>query len=209
MTFRQLIDEYAVSAAVYGIVAGISAIAEWATFFEKFLIDRTAVECVEPDLTNQAILRGLGLKVAGSTGELGNNRYCLAYSINVLEHLEELEWYLGELNRVLHPGGVLFVFYPLLMFSGHLSIMRWGMLGDSHAKCWSPPSCRQTLRWCRCDTLTHLDSLLPLPFACSKNLVCSSTRPVPWGFTTEEFSQLAGSVTAYLEASLVKTYIVF
>jgi hypothetical protein len=54
-----------------------------------------------------------------------------------------------------------------------------------------------------------LDSLLPLPFACSKNLVCSSTRPVPWGFTTEEFSQLAGSVTAYLEASLVKTYIVF
>jgi putative flippase GtrA len=73
-------------------------------FAEKFLIDGTAV-CVEPDLTNQAILRGLGLKVAGSIGELGNNRYCLAYSINVLEHLEQLEWYLGELNRVLRPGG--------------------------------------------------------------------------------------------------------
>lgn len=81
-------------------------------FAEKFLTDGAAVECVEPDVANQAILRALGLKVAGTIAELDNNRYCLAYSINVLEHLQELDWYLGELNRVLRPGGTLFVFVP-------------------------------------------------------------------------------------------------
>ena len=83
-------------------------------FAEKFLSDGTAVECVEPDVVNQGILRRLGLKVAGSIGELANNRYCLAYSINVLEHVQELDWYLAELNRVLRPGGILFVFVPAL-----------------------------------------------------------------------------------------------
>jgi hypothetical protein len=31
MNFRKLVDQYAVGAAVYGVVEGISAITEWAT----------------------------------------------------------------------------------------------------------------------------------------------------------------------------------
>ena len=41
MHFRKLIDRYAVSAAVYAIVAGISAIIEWSTFF-------VAIEALNP-----------------------------------------------------------------------------------------------------------------------------------------------------------------
>jgi SAM-dependent methyltransferase len=81
-------------------------------FVEKFLRDGATVECVEPDAANQASLRALGPIVVPDIGALTGERYAFAYSINVLEHLHELKHYLGELHRVLRPGGRLFVFVP-------------------------------------------------------------------------------------------------
>jgi SAM-dependent methyltransferase len=83
-------------------------------FAEKFLRDGIAVDCVEPDPAAQAKLRELGLAVVADIGAITSDRYCVAYSINVLEHLHQLDRYLAELHRVLRPGGTLFVFVPAL-----------------------------------------------------------------------------------------------
>jgi SAM-dependent methyltransferase len=81
-------------------------------FAEKFLHDGVVVDCVEPDAGNQASLRELGLTVAADIAAVTSDRYCVVYSINVLEHLAQLDWYLAELHRALRPGGALFVFVP-------------------------------------------------------------------------------------------------
>ena len=81
-------------------------------FVEQFLWDSMMVECVEPDPFNQAALRALGVRVMGSLNEIVTAQYEFVYTINVLEHLAELDHYLAELNRVLRPNGRLFVFVP-------------------------------------------------------------------------------------------------
>jgi putative flippase GtrA/SAM-dependent methyltransferase len=81
-------------------------------FAERFLRDGVEVECVEPDYTNQAALRERVRTVFPEVEPLASDRYAFAYTINVLEHLHELDHYLAELYRVLRPGGCLFVFVP-------------------------------------------------------------------------------------------------
>ena len=81
-------------------------------FAEKFLRDGIVVDCVERDFANQASLRELGLSVVPDIGAATSECYWAAYSINVLEHLHQLDRYLAELHRVLRPGGTLFVFVP-------------------------------------------------------------------------------------------------
>jgi putative flippase GtrA/SAM-dependent methyltransferase len=81
-------------------------------FAERFLRDGVDVECVEPDCANQAALRDRVRTVVADVGPLASDRYTFAYTINVLEHLHELDRYLAELYRVLRPGGCLFVFVP-------------------------------------------------------------------------------------------------
>ena len=82
------------------------------TFVERFLRDGLAVECVEPDVANQSALRALVPMVASDTRRLTSEHYAFVYTINVLEHLRELDHYLAELYRVLRSGGRLFVFVP-------------------------------------------------------------------------------------------------
>jgi putative flippase GtrA/SAM-dependent methyltransferase len=81
-------------------------------FVERFTRDGVEVECVEPDSTNQAALRDRRCTVVSDVRSLASDRYAFAYTINVLEHLHELDHYLAELYRVLRPGERLFVFVP-------------------------------------------------------------------------------------------------
>jgi putative flippase GtrA/SAM-dependent methyltransferase len=81
-------------------------------FAERFLRDGVEVECVEPDCTNQAALRDRMRTVFSDVRQLASDRYAFAYTINVLEHLHDLDHHLAELYRVLRPGGCLFVFVP-------------------------------------------------------------------------------------------------
>jgi putative flippase GtrA/SAM-dependent methyltransferase len=81
-------------------------------FVKRFLRDGTAVDCVEPDTANQSALRVLVPVVAPDIGTLEADHYAFVYTINVLEHLRELDHYLAELYRVLRQGGRLFVFVP-------------------------------------------------------------------------------------------------
>ena len=82
------------------------------TFVERFQRDGATVECVEPDADNRAALRAFGASVFADIGELTAGRYPFVYTINVLEHLHDLDHYVDEIYRVLRPGGRLFVFVP-------------------------------------------------------------------------------------------------
>jgi len=79
---------------------------------EKFKRAGFALDCVEPDAANQGALRGIGLAVFPDIESRASDRYRFVYTINVLEHLHELDRSLAELYRVLAPGGRLFVFVP-------------------------------------------------------------------------------------------------
>lgn len=81
-------------------------------FAEKFLQQGVLVECIEPDPANQAALRARALTVVSDVRALATERYSLIYTINVLEHLHDLDHDLAELYRVTRPGGRLFVFVP-------------------------------------------------------------------------------------------------
>ena len=43
---------------------------------------------------------------------LPDAHFSFAYTINVLEHLQDVDYYLHQLYRVLRPNGLLFVFVP-------------------------------------------------------------------------------------------------
>ena len=81
-------------------------------FTEYFLHDGIRVECVEPDAKNIDALCALGVKVAASITLLPNTHFGFAYTINVLEHLHDVGYYLGQLHRVLRQNGLPFVFVP-------------------------------------------------------------------------------------------------
>jgi SAM-dependent methyltransferase len=81
-------------------------------FAERFLRDGIAVDCVEPDKANQVALTARGHDVVSDIAALASEHYAFAYTINVLEHIRELDHYLAELHRVLRQGATLFVFVP-------------------------------------------------------------------------------------------------
>lgn len=81
-------------------------------FVERFRRDGYTVDAVEPDRANVARLSGLADRVVEDVAMLDSATYAFAYTVNVLEHLENLEGFVGHLHRVLEPGGRLFVFVP-------------------------------------------------------------------------------------------------
>ena len=81
-------------------------------FAERFLRDGSRIDCVEPDPDNRRALAALGLSPVATVAGLPGNGYDFVYTINVLEHLGDLDRHVADLQRVLAPGGRLFVFVP-------------------------------------------------------------------------------------------------
>ena len=82
------------------------------TFAERLLREGRKIDCVEPDITNQRSLASIGLSPVADIAALDGNHYDFIYTINVLEHLSELDRGVAELHRVLRPSGRLFAFVP-------------------------------------------------------------------------------------------------
>ena len=81
-------------------------------FIEHFLHDGIRAECVESDAENIDALCALGVKVTSDISLLPDTHFGFAYTISVLEHLHDVDYYLCQLHRVLRQNGVLFVFVP-------------------------------------------------------------------------------------------------
>jgi SAM-dependent methyltransferase len=81
-------------------------------FVKQFRAQGADVDCVEIDEGLRAGLRQLGGRTYGDIREVASGTYDFIYSVNVLEHITDLESEVKELRRVLKPGGVLFVFVP-------------------------------------------------------------------------------------------------
>jgi SAM-dependent methyltransferase len=81
-------------------------------FLEKFHAIGVAVDAVEPD----SDLRSLAQKFAGTVWSdirhVPNASFDFAYTVNVLEHILELDEACAHLTRVLKPNGKLFVLVP-------------------------------------------------------------------------------------------------
>ena len=70
------------------------------------------VICVEPDNSLRAELARSGLEVASSLDEVAPGSLDYAYSLNVLEHIEDDHNAVLDLYRCLRPGGRLLLYVP-------------------------------------------------------------------------------------------------
>jgi SAM-dependent methyltransferase len=81
-------------------------------FLEKFDAVGVTVDAVERDSTLQAMLRPLAGTVWSDIHDVPNESCDFVYTVNVLEHIVELEDTCANLFRVLKPDRKLFVFVP-------------------------------------------------------------------------------------------------
>jgi len=70
------------------------------------------VLCMEPDDTLRAELAASGLDVAASLEEIPDGSVDYAYTLNVLEHIEDDRKAISDLYRCLKPGGRFLVYVP-------------------------------------------------------------------------------------------------
>ena len=70
------------------------------------------VLCMEPDDTLRAELADSGLDVAASLEEIPDGSVDYAYTLNVLEHIEDDRKAIADLYRCLKPGGRILVYVP-------------------------------------------------------------------------------------------------
>ena len=70
------------------------------------------VLCMEPDDTLRAELTDSGLDVAASLEEIPDGSVDYAYTLNVLEHIEDDRKAIAGLYRCLKPGGRILVYVP-------------------------------------------------------------------------------------------------
>lgn len=68
--------------------------------------------CVESDKCLRDELATRGFAVADTLAALPTGEFDFAYTLNVLEHIEDDRQVLRDLRRCLRPGGCLFVFVP-------------------------------------------------------------------------------------------------
>lgn len=68
--------------------------------------------CVEVDSAQRARIAEKGLPVHASTAEMADGSVDYIYTLNVLEHIDDDLSALRDLERVLAPGGRIFIFVP-------------------------------------------------------------------------------------------------
>lgn len=85
------------------------------TFAVKLRQRKVDILCVEPDSRLRQELEAKGLRAYADAEAIGSEAVDLAYSLNVLEHIENAAAALGELYRVLRPGGRLLLYVPAFM----------------------------------------------------------------------------------------------
>jgi SAM-dependent methyltransferase/putative flippase GtrA len=81
-------------------------------FLEKFHAIGVAVDAVEQDADLQATVRPLAGTVWSDIHNVPNESFDFVYTVNVLEHIFELDEACAHLSRVLKPNRKLFVFVP-------------------------------------------------------------------------------------------------
>jgi len=96
------------------------------------------VTCVEPDPVLRKHLEKAGFAAVPRLDEAGRECFDFAYTLNVLEHIEDDAEALRRLREALRPGAKLFIYVPafMVLFSamdervGHLRRYRRGELED-------------------------------------------------------------------------------
>ena len=84
------------------------------TFSEMFQKEFFGVECLEPDESQAKIIKEKGLVAYCSSESIAGKGLDYIYSLNVLEHIEDDASILEEINRMLKPGGKIFIYVPAM-----------------------------------------------------------------------------------------------
>lgn len=71
-----------------------------------------AVTCIEIDPRLREHLAGLGFDARGDPAEVADEPFPVAYTFNVLEHIEDDRAALRRLRQAVEPGGALVVYVP-------------------------------------------------------------------------------------------------
>ena len=82
------------------------------TYADMLLEKGSKVDCLEPDLVLQKILKKKKYSVLTDIKDLKPNTYDVIYSLNVFEHIKDDESVVGLLKTALKPGGILLVYVP-------------------------------------------------------------------------------------------------
>ncbi|MFV1850346.1 MAG: class I SAM-dependent methyltransferase [Thalassospira sp.] len=83
-------------------------------FAERLAKDARSVLCVEPDAQQIEEIANKGFKTFSDTNELADACIDFAYSLNVLEHIEDDVEAMREIYRVLKPGQCCVIYVPAM-----------------------------------------------------------------------------------------------
>ena len=74
-------------------------------FVRRFAALGRSVDCVEPDTEFRKGLADFATRIYVSIADVDDQSYDFIYTVNVLEHIADLERVCSGLRRVLRPGG--------------------------------------------------------------------------------------------------------
>lgn len=83
-------------------------------FAQRISREGRNILCVEPDRQQAAEIGTKGFNAFSSSSELNDQVIDFAYSLNVLEHIEDDAGAIREIYRVLKPGSSCFIYVPAM-----------------------------------------------------------------------------------------------